>query len=36
MDMVSGTVIEKAEKYGIAVPVNRELHQRIKAIEAEY
>lgn len=36
VDMFSGTVIEKAEKYGIAVPVNRELNRKIKAIEAAY
>lgn len=36
VDFFAGTVIEKAEKYGIEVPVNRMLYDRVKAMEAEY
>lgn len=32
----SGTVLEKAKKHGIAVPVNEALYNAIKAIEAQY
>lgn len=33
VDFFAGTVLKKAEKYGLEVPVNRELYSRIKAIE---
>lgn len=36
VDLFAGTVIEKAEKHGIAVPVNRTLYRRVKEIEAAY
>lgn len=36
VDFFAGTVIEKAEKYGTEVPVNRMLYDRIKAMEAGY
>ena len=32
----SGTVIEKAKKYGVAVPVNESLYAAIKGIEMQY
>ena len=36
VDLFSGTVLEKAAKHGIDVPVNRELNRRIKEIESAY
>lgn len=36
VDLFSGTVIEKAAKHGIDVPVNRELNRKIKEIESAY
>lgn len=36
VDLFSGTVLAKAAKHGIDVPVNRELNRRIKEIEAAY
>lgn len=36
VDMFAGTVIEKARKYGLEVPVNRMLYRRVKEMEAAY
>lgn len=36
VDFFAGTVIAKAEKYGLPVPVNRMLYEKIKAMEAAY
>ena len=36
VDLFSDTVLEKAAKHGIDVPVNRELNRRIKEIESAY
>lgn len=36
VDFFAGTVIEKAKEYGLPVPVNQMLYERIKAMEAEY
>ena len=36
VEMFAGTVIQKAEKYGIPVPANEFLYCRIKEIEAAY
>lgn len=36
VDFFAGTVIQKAEKYGLDVPVNKELYAKIKELEAEY
>ena len=33
VEFFAGTVIRKAEKHGLDVPVNRELYQRITAME---
>ena len=35
VEFFSGTLIEKARKVGLAVPVNESLYREIKAIEAE-
>lgn len=35
VELFSGAVIEKAEQYGLDVPVNRELYRRIKEMERE-
>lgn len=36
VDLFAGTVIRKAEQYGVPVPVNRMLYDKIKEIEASY
>lgn len=36
VDFFSGTVLQKAAEYGMETPVNRNLYDRIKAIEAGY
>lgn len=36
VDMFAGTVIEKAKKHGIQVPVNQEFYRRIQEIEHNY
>ena len=36
VDFFAGTVIAKAEKYGIPVPINQMLYEKVKAMEAEY
>lgn len=36
VDFFAGTVIEKAKAYGLAVPVNRMLYDKVKEMEAEY
>lgn len=36
VEMFAGTVIRKAEKYGVSVPTNQELYKRVKEIEATY
>lgn len=36
VDFFAGAVIEKAEEYGLAVPVNRLLYEKVKALEAKY
>ena len=36
VDFFAGTVISKAEKYGLEVPVNRMLLEKIRAFEREY
>lgn len=36
VDFFAGTVIKKAEKYGLAVPVNRMLLEKIRTFESEY
>lgn len=36
VELFSGAVIREAEKYGLEVPVNKELYDRIKKLEAEY
>jgi 2-dehydropantoate 2-reductase len=34
--LFAGTIIERAEKYGIHVPQNRWLYQRVREIEASW
>lgn len=36
VEMFAGTVIQKAGKYGLEVPVNRMLYRRVKEMEASY
>ena len=36
VEFFAGTVIRKAEKHGLDVPVNRELYQRITEMEKAY
>lgn len=36
VELFAGTVLKKAEKYGLLAPVNRYLYDRIEAIEATY
>jgi len=36
VELFAGTVIRKAEKYGLEVPVNKELYAMIKKLEAKY
>ncbi len=36
VELFAGTVIKKAEKYKLEVPVNKELYNRIKAMEEKY
>lgn len=36
VELFAGTVIRKGEQYGVPVPVNRMLYDRIKEIEAAY
>lgn len=36
VELFSGTVLKLAEKYGIQVPVNREMYDRILRMESEY
>lgn len=36
VELFAGTVIKKAEKYKLEVPINKELYNRIKAIEEKY
>lgn len=36
VDLFAGTVIRKAEKYGLPVPVNRRLYAEIKSFEDSY
>lgn len=36
VELFAGTVIRKGEQYGVPVPVNRMLYERIKEIEAAY
>ena len=36
VELFAGTVIRKAEQYGVEVPVNRELYRRVKEMEAGY
>lgn len=36
VDFFAGTVIEKAKKYGLSVPVNEMLYEKVKKIEAGY
>lgn len=36
VELFAGTVIRKAEAFGVEVPINRQLYQRIKEIEAAY
>ncbi len=36
VDMFAGTVIEKAQKYGVEVPVNQMLYRKVKEMEAGY
>lgn len=35
-DLFAGTVISKAEKYGLPVPVNQMLYRKIKEFESNY
>ena len=36
VELFAGTVIRKGEQYGVPVPVNRMLYERIKKIEETY
>lgn len=36
VELFAGTVIKKAEQYGVSVPVNQMLYQRVKEMEAAY
>jgi 2-dehydropantoate 2-reductase len=36
VELFAGTVLELANKYGVATPVNKELYDRIKFIESRY
>lgn len=36
VDLFAGTVIQKAEKYGLPVPVNHRLYDEIKSFESAY
>ena len=36
VDFFAGTVIQKAEKHALPVPVNRKLYDEIKSFEARY
>lgn len=36
VDFFAGTVIEKAKQYGLEVPVNRWLYEKVKEMEAKY
>ncbi|HWR60694.1 MAG TPA: 2-dehydropantoate 2-reductase [Clostridia bacterium] len=36
VELFAGTVLELGQKHGIPTPVNRELYDRVKAIEARY
>lgn len=36
VEFFAGTVIRKAEKYGLAVPVNQRLYREVKVLEARY
>ena len=36
VELFSGTVLQKADKHGLDVPVNREIYRIVKAREAEY
>lgn len=36
VDFFAGTVIEKAKKYGMDVPVNQMLYDTVKKMESEY
>lgn len=36
VELFAGTVIRKAEQYGIDVPVNRKLYRSVKEMEAQY
>lgn len=36
VELFAGTVIKKAEKYKLEVPINKELYNRIKAMEEKY
>ncbi|MGN1180236.1 MAG: ketopantoate reductase family protein [Suilimivivens sp.] len=36
VDFFAGTVIEKAKQYGLEVPVNRMLYDKVKEMEARY
>ncbi len=36
VELFAGTVVNLADKFGVAVPTNKELYNRIKLIESEY
>ncbi|GEN49638.1 ketopantoate reductase family protein [Alkalibacterium pelagium] len=36
VELFSGTILKKAEKYGLDCPVNRYLYEEVQKIEAEY
>lgn len=36
VELFAGTVIKKAEQYGVSVPVNQMLYRRVKEMEAAY
>lgn len=36
VELFAGTVIQKAREYGIEVPVNQALYERVKEMEAQY
>ncbi|RGY96844.1 ketopantoate reductase family protein [Clostridium sp. AM58-1XD] len=36
VELFAGTVLKKAEQYGLEAPVNRELYDRVKYLESQY
>ena len=36
VELFAGTVVKKAEKYNLEVPVNRELYEKVKKLEERY